>query len=63
MIRIARSYSVAARLRALGRVLAAAAVRTGGSGDPLLERLDPDDGRRLLNLPGELVCGCGSKWS
>ena len=26
-----------------------------GSGNPLLERLDPDDGRRLLNLPGDLV--------
>jgi hypothetical protein len=25
------------------------------SGNPLLERLDPDDGRRLLALPGELV--------
>jgi hypothetical protein len=25
------------------------------SGNPLLERLDPDDGRRLLDLPGELV--------
>jgi hypothetical protein len=26
-----------------------------GFGNPLLERLDPDDGRRLLALPGELV--------
>ena len=26
-----------------------------GSGNPLLERLDPGDGRRLLSLPGELV--------
>jgi hypothetical protein len=26
-----------------------------GSGNPLLERLDPDDGQRLLALPGELV--------
>jgi hypothetical protein len=26
-----------------------------GCGNPLLERLDPDDGRRLLALPGELV--------
>jgi hypothetical protein len=26
-----------------------------GSGNPLLERLDPDDGRRLLDLPGDLV--------
>jgi len=26
-----------------------------GSGNPLLERLDPGDGRRLLGLPGELV--------
>ena len=26
-----------------------------GSGNPLLERLDPSDGRRLLSLPGELV--------
>jgi hypothetical protein len=26
-----------------------------GSGNPLLERLDPADGRRLLALPGELV--------
>jgi hypothetical protein len=25
------------------------------SGNPLLERLDPDDGQRLLALPGELV--------
>ncbi|WP_091065266.1 HAD domain-containing protein [Micromonospora humi] len=25
------------------------------SGNPLLDRLDPDDGRRLLALPGELV--------
>jgi hypothetical protein len=25
------------------------------SGNPLLERLDSDDGRRLLNLPGDLV--------
>jgi hypothetical protein len=25
------------------------------SGNPLLERLDPDDGRRLLTLPGQLV--------
>jgi hypothetical protein len=28
---------------------------TDGSGNPLLERLDPSDGRRLLALPGELV--------
>jgi hypothetical protein len=26
-----------------------------GSGNPLLERLDPDDGRRLLALAGDLV--------
>ena len=26
-----------------------------GSGNPLLERLDPDDERRLLDLPGDLV--------
>lgn len=26
-----------------------------GSGNPLLDRLDPGDGRRLLALPGELV--------
>jgi len=26
-----------------------------GFGNPLLERLDPDDGRRLLALPGELT--------
>ncbi len=26
-----------------------------GSGNPLLERLDPSDGRRLLALPGELA--------
>jgi hypothetical protein len=26
-----------------------------GPGNPLLERLDPDDGRRLLDLPGDLV--------
>jgi HAD domain in Swiss Army Knife RNA repair proteins len=26
-----------------------------GSGNPLLERLDPHDGRRLRTLPGELV--------
>ncbi|MEV4758605.1 HAD domain-containing protein [Micromonospora sp. NPDC049559] len=28
---------------------------TDRSGNPLLDRLDPDDGRRLLALPGDLV--------
>lgn len=32
-----------------------ALTRSDGSGNPLLERLCPDDGRRLLNLPGDLV--------
>jgi hypothetical protein len=32
-----------------------AVVAANDSGNPLLDRLDPDDGRRLLTLPGELV--------
>jgi hypothetical protein len=34
---------------------ASAAEASDDSGNPLLERLDPSDGRRLLALPGDLV--------
>ena len=46
-----RARPVSRRLD-IGQVATAA---SDGHGNPLLERLDPDDGRRLLALGGQLV--------